>query len=174
MAQRKLIELNDTSFNKGEFSQIWREYFSGLSIELSRVLEPYFEQEVTVRYLHRDVLFLEEYLRTTSQGPIFHPFKIVPSQDIGFLYLSGDELILLNTLDDMTRLVERHLSKQETKRENRVRLEGLPIGQLKMMEIGFQAKTMLSIQQFLVVIGKNTHILDLAFSHRFLEGRALI
>ncbi|MAZ49604.1 MAG: hypothetical protein CME65_13670 [Halobacteriovoraceae bacterium] len=174
MAQRKLIELNNTSFNKGEFSQIWREYFSDLSLELSRVLEPYFNEDVTVRYLHRNVLFLEEYLHTTSKGSIFHPFKIIPSQDIGFLFLSGDELNLVRALDDMTRLVERHLSKKETRQADKLRLESLPIGQLKVMEIGFQAQAMLSIQQFLVVIGKETHILDLAFSHRFLEGRALI
>ena len=198
MAKFKAIKLDEIKYNPTELSQFWRQYFAQLSLEFGRLFDRYCQQNVSVRYLHRDVLMLNEYLKTTSRSAVIHPFKVKPTGEIGFIYLTGDlcnalihyylggraqsekdnihylssfdEKLLSHTLNDMVRLIERNLFSEK----EQIKLESFSTFHLDLMEAGIQSKSLLSVQQFLISTGQNTHVIDIAFSNRFLEGRALI
>ena len=138
MAKFKAIKLEEIKYNPTELSQFWRQYFSELSLDLSRLFGRYAQKNISVRYLHRDVLLLNEYMTTTARSAVIHPFKVIPTGEIGFIYLSGelcnslihyylggqaeresenihylshfDEKLLSCTLKDMVCLIERSRS----------------------------------------------------------------
>lgn len=197
MTNFKPVKLDEIKYNPVELSEFWRRYFAELSVDFGRLFSRNTAQNITARYLHRDVLLLNEYMKTTSRSAIMQPFKIFPENETGFIYLTGelcnalihymlggqssnddtvhylsqfDEKLLGNILSEVSLLIERHLKKYN----NQLRFETLDPVDLSLMEIGIDRERLLSVQQFLLVTGQNTYVMDIAFSNKFLEGQVLI
>lgn len=200
MAKVKPVNLAEIPFHSNELSQFWRQYFSHLSLSFSSLLSQTCGQNITVRYLHRDIMPLEDYLKTAGKSSLIKCFRTNPGNEIGFLYLTGelcnslihftlggrisndldnvhfltqfDEKLLTHIVSDMMKLIEKHLSTSDM--DLPIELNAIDPVKLSLMEAGLEGKKIISIQQFLIATGQNTHVIDLAFSHRFLEGRVLI
>lgn len=197
MANFKPVNLDEIKYSPVELSEFWRRYFAELSIDFGRLFSRNTTQNITARYLHRDVIMLNEYMKSTSRSAIMQPFRINPENEIGFIYLTGDlcnalihymlggspnkdesvhyltqfdEKLLGNILSEVTLLLERHLKKYN----GQLSFEPLDPIHLNLMEVGIDGERLLSVQQFLLVTGQNTFVMDIAFSNKFLEGQVLI
>lgn len=198
MAKLKRIRLDEIEYTPKELSQYWRSYFAQFSVDVSRLFMKSTMQNSSVRFLHRDVFLLKDYLKQISQNSLIQPFRIKPHNEIGFVYLTGelcnhlihfqlggseqkensnvhyltnfDEKLLSHSLTNLVALVETHLRS----RDSSVLLEMLEPIHLNMMEVSFKGNDLISAQQFLLMTGSNTHVFDLGFSNKFLESFVLI
>ena len=197
MSKRQAVKLSELQYTPKELSQFWRRYFSKFSIDVTRLLTKYTLQNLTVRFLHRDVFLMREYMQHTSSNSIIQPFKITPHQEIGFFYVTGelvnqimhlmlggsdqqqqkvhyltkfDEKLMVNCLNDLILLAENHLRE----RDKEIQLIQMDPVDLSLLQVGFEGEHLISTQQFLVMSGSQTHVFDLCFSNKFLESFVLI
>ncbi len=190
-------EFQDISYTPKELSDFWKMYFSTLSVNLSKLFYKYTKEPVSVRYLHRDIVKGKDYLDAICDNSVIRPFKINPNTGLGFLFITDDlaayfinsilggreeDLVtghlltntdfklLENIMDDILVLLYNQL-----KEDNRnINFEVIDPGKVLFLSNSKEAHQLISVQQFLVVTGRNSFVFDIAFTNRLLESFVLI
>ena len=193
-----LTEMESISYTPKELSDFWKIYFSTISVGLNKLFCKYSHENVSVRYLHRDVIKTGKYLESVYENNVIRSFAIKPYHAQGHIFipddmclhfinkllggqtnygLSADHIltkvdvkILENVLDDIMAMTRIELGQRFKGLEFEVIDEDVFSHEL------CSAKTpgFLSVQQFLYIAGSQSFVFDIAFTNRFLEQYTLI
>ncbi len=199
MGVHKLSAQDLVNYQKAprDLSDFWKNYFANLSITISKLLFKYTRENISVRYLHRNVINASAYFATTTPNSVIKPFKITPHDAIGFFYLTNDlcnhlidsllgggennptenhiitntdQRILETILKDLTVILEKQM--QEDGRE--ISFQDIDPKNVSLFTNSTAAQQDISVQQFVVFSGGRTFVFDIAFTNRILEEYLLL
>lgn len=181
-----------------ELSNFWKCYFAGLSISLNKLFFKYTCDNISVRYLHRDIVKGKDYFEAISGNSVIQPFNISPTGGFGFLFVTDDLAnyflnSILGGVQEESEEVSHLITSTDLKLLDNILDDILVVLLMQMKEknkgIEFQkignedssvltqinaADQIISVQQFLVVTNSNSFVFDIAFTNRVLEEFVLI
>ncbi len=180
-----------------DLSEFWKGYFAGVAINLNHLFFKYTHQNVSVKYLHRDVIKGKDYLATMGQNSVIRTFKVEPHQGTGLFYLNNDlcnhlidcllgggekhatkehvstsvdQKILDHVLQDMLVVLQKQLTMDGRVLE----LKAAKTIDLNLFAMSAAAEQIISVQQFVVLSGNSSYVFDITFTNRVLEEFLLI
>ncbi len=187
------LQTEQLNYIPKELSDFWRQYFSSLSVDLSKLFYKYTHLNTMVKYMHRDIVKSDEYVQAVYEYSVMRSFKINPSGR-GYLLFSEqmcsyllnmmlggkadntplsqrllshvDKNLLDNILNDILTVISKHFESSGFSIEpeaNHSNVFLLPYG-----------KEMISVQQFMIVTGSHSFVFDIAFSYNTLESMVLL
>ena len=192
--------LQEVQYAPKELSEFWKLYFANISIRLNKLFFKYTRENITFRFVQRDIVTLKDYFKDIDQDAIIQPFSIKPYNDLGFMFMpqkltnylienmlgglaSSEEAtpIYRSTTDVDRKLVENIMDEVLTvmlmqfKEDHReVSFVKEDPGQVLFYSSSLDHNKLISIQQFMVMTPSNTFVFDIAFANRVLEHFVLL
>lgn len=88
MGEYRKIQLQNANLeyrNQKELSLVWKNYFSNLSVSLSKLFFRYLKNNVYVQFASRDIVVQSDYFGYGANTIYLRPFKILPYGDLGYI-----------------------------------------------------------------------------------------
>ena len=187
------LETETLNYIPKELTDFWRQYFSTLSIDLTKLFYKYTHENTMVRYMHRDIVKSDEYIQAVYDYSVIRSFKINPAGR-GYLLFSEQMCsYLLNMMlggqEDTTPLNQRLLSKVDKLLLDNILNDIMAVISKHFINSGFSiepeaydsnvyllpyGKERISVQQFMIVTGSQSFVFDIAFNHKTLESMVLL
>jgi flagellar motor switch protein FliM len=194
ISARSLANLDNS---KKELSIFWNTYFSSLSASLTKLFFKHTQEQVSVRFVHRDIVKVKDYFDHLNEVSVVHSFRIQPHNEIGFLHLNDDlsnwmintvlggsdsqldlshqitetDLALLDSF--LTEMMDTLLKQfQDENRQVDFDVIDEDLHLLKISQL--HAEQLISIQQFSLSTPSHTFVFDIAFSSRVLDSFSLV
>jgi flagellar motor switch protein FliM len=180
-----------------ELSSFWKSYFSSLSAKLNKLFFKHMREQVSVRFVHRDIVKVQDYIDHMAEDSIVHAFKMYPQHELGFLHLSQDlSNYMLNTMlggtgvqssvnhsntptdllllgNFLTEMMDVLLA--QFKVEGRIMEFEVVEEETALIHVNSQhVDKLISIQQFSITTPNQTFVFDIAFSNKVLDSFSLI
>jgi hypothetical protein len=189
-------EIQSLNHTPKDLSDLWKRYFSNLSVNLTKLFFKYSHESFSVRYLHRDVIKVYDYLNSLDHQCVLKPFKINNGEGLGFVLLSTDlsnylinsllgsdsdhygqghiltsvdQKLLNNVLVDMTKIIEMQMINDH----KHIVFNNMGTTDLEFLKFTHKGHELISVQQFLLVSGQHSYVFDIAFSNKLLENYVL-
>lgn len=194
-----LEEIQYLSYIPKELAQFWQAYFSNLSVSLGKLFYKYTKEIATVRYMHRDLVDAETYFEAVGESSLIKSFALSQNaNDMGFLLFSEelcyylmnsilggcksknyefdrrkmgliDPLLLETVLDDILIVLKKEMALNY----KNLFFHVLSKNTDKDLILYLKKYKIMSIQQFMCIIGNQSFVFDIAFTDKAIERIAL-
>ena len=194
-----LEEIQHLSYIPKELAQFWQAYFANLSVSLSKLFYKYSKENATVRYMHRDIVDAKTYFEAVGESSLIKSFALSHNaDDMGFLLFSEelcyflmssilggsksenyefdrrkmgliDPKLLETVLDDILIVLKKEMSLNY----KNLFFHVLSNNTDKDLFLYLKKYKIMSIQQFMCIIGNQSFVFDIAFTDKAIERIAL-
>ncbi len=181
-----------------ELSAFWKTYFAKFSVNMSRYLFRYLKENVSVKFINREVLSLKDYLGQQQSLNSVHPFHIYPHNEIGLINFSpklinylvhsalgGTNKYPLDKREEVSEVdvalvaniisgVMDILTNQFAEENREIVFELDDDSAVEFFQAGVDSNRLVSVQQFIFQVGAYVYDFDVVISNSVLDRFSIV